>query len=91
MNQIPANYLQIIWLNWGLTDSDMTTLPAGVHRGFLKDILHSTTSSIRPYTGLGSDLGGTKGRCLFAGSWNADIYPTPQSARPTVRSALREE
>ena len=68
-------YAQIIWLNWGLTDHDMTTLPAGVQRGFLKDILQSTTSSIRPSTGLGSDLGGTKGRCLFAGSWNADIYP----------------
>lgn len=67
--------LQIIWLNWGLTDEDMKTLPAGVQRGFLKDTLHSTTASIRPYTGLGSDLGGTKGRCLFAGSWNADIYP----------------
>lgn len=54
----------------------MKTLPAGVQRGFMKDTLHSTTTSIRPYSGLGSDLGGTKGRCLFAGSWNADIYPS---------------
>jgi nicotinamidase-related amidase len=46
-----------------------------VHRGFLRDVLNSTTDPIRPYTGLGSDLGGTKGRCLFAGSWNAAIYP----------------
>ena len=53
----------------------MKTMPAGVQRGFLKDILESTTTSIRPYIGLGSDLGGNKGRCLFAGSWNADIYP----------------
>ena len=50
-------------------------MPAGVQRGFLKDILQATTNPIRPYTGLGSDLGGSKGRCLFAGSWNADIYP----------------
>jgi nicotinamidase-related amidase len=66
---------QIIWLNWGLTDQDMLTMPAGVNRGFMKDVLHSTTTAIRPYTGLGSDLGDGKGRCLFAGSWNADIYP----------------
>ena len=67
--------MQIIWLNWGLTHHDLATLPAGVQRGFLKDTLQSATPSIQPYTGLGSDLGGTKGRCLFAGSWNADIYP----------------
>lgn len=72
-----ANHLppQIVWLNWGLTDDDMLTLPASVQRGFLKDTLQATTRAIRPYIGLGSDLGGTKGRCLFAGSWNADIYP----------------
>lgn len=53
----------------------MSTMPAGVQRGFLEDTLHATTTAIRPYTGLGSDLGSDKGRCLFAGSWNADIYP----------------
>jgi len=67
--------IRIIWLNWGLTDSDLKTLPAGVHRGFMKDVLHSTSTAIRPYTGLGSDLGSSQGRCLFAGSWNAEIYP----------------
>jgi nicotinamidase-related amidase len=53
----------------------MDTLPASVRRGFMKDKIQSTTTLIRPYTGLGSDLGDGKGRCLFAGSWNADIYP----------------
>jgi len=53
----------------------MHTMPAGVQRGFLKDTLHPTSTTIRPYTGLGSNLGSGKGRCLFAGSWNADIYP----------------
>jgi len=67
--------IQIIWLNWGLTDHDMDSLPASVRRGFMKDKIQSTTTPIRPYTGLGSDLGDGKGRCLFAGSWNADIYP----------------
>jgi nicotinamidase-related amidase len=62
-------------MNWGLTDEDMKSMPAGVQRGFLRDTLQSVSSSIQPYTGLGSDLGDGKGRCLFAGSWNADIYP----------------
>ncbi|TVY62843.1 hypothetical protein LSUE1_G008435 [Lachnellula suecica] len=69
---------QIAWLNWGLTDQDMAQMPAGVNRGFMKDVIQSTTSSAlryRPYTGLGTDLGDSKGRCLFAGSWNADIFP----------------
>jgi nicotinamidase-related amidase len=53
----------------------MKTLPAGVQRGFMNDTLQATTSARRPWAGLGSDLGDGKGRCLFAGTWNADIYP----------------
>lgn len=52
----------------------MKTIPAGVRRGFMKQTLFSTPESRKPYLGLGSDLGDDKGRCLFAGSWNADIY-----------------
>jgi phosphatidylethanolamine-binding protein len=70
-----ADTPQIIWLNWGLTDEDMETLPAAVQRGFMSDTLQSTTNARRPWTGLGSNLGEGKGRCLFAGTWNADIYP----------------
>jgi hypothetical protein len=66
---------QIIWLNWGLTDEDMATLPAAVQRGFMSDTLQGTTNARRPWVGLGSDLGEDKGRCLFAGTWNADIFP----------------
>lgn len=53
----------------------METLPAGVQRGFMKHTLNGTSTAVKRYGGLGADLGGTKGRCLFAGSWNADIYP----------------
>jgi len=53
----------------------MSVMPASIQRGFLTDTIQNTTTPIRPYTGLGSDLGGGKGRTLFAGSWNADIYP----------------
>ncbi|TVY19011.1 Peroxyureidoacrylate/ureidoacrylate amidohydrolase RutB [Lachnellula arida] len=70
--------IQIIWLNWALTAQDLTTLPAGIKRGFMKNILQPSTSTdsspLHSYTGLGSDLGGSRGRCLVAGSWNADIY-----------------
>ena len=53
----------------------MKTLPAAVNRGFMSDTLQATTEARRPWTGLGSDLGEGKGRCLFAGTWNADIFP----------------
>ncbi len=53
----------------------MTTLPAAVQRGFMKNTLQATNDARRPYTGLGSDLGDGKGRCLYAGTWNAGIYP----------------
>ena len=70
---------QTIWLNWGLTDEDMATLLAAVQRGFMSDTLQGTANARRPWvglgSGLGSDLGEGKGRCLFAGTWNADISP----------------
>ncbi|TVY24644.1 Peroxyureidoacrylate/ureidoacrylate amidohydrolase [Lachnellula hyalina] len=66
--------IQIIWVNWGLTDQDLAGMPAGVMRGFMADVLQCSTKSILSYTGLGSDLGGSKGRCLVSGTWNADIY-----------------
>lgn len=59
----------------------MEIMPASIQRGFLKHTLYGNSNSSttaagpRPYTGLGSDLGNGLGRCLFAGSWNADIYP----------------
>src|SRR6187402_448212 len=68
-------FVQIIWLNWGLTNYDIPVLPAGVQRGFMRNKIQSTPSGLRPYTGLGSDLGDGKGRCLVAGTWNADIFP----------------
>jgi nicotinamidase-related amidase len=53
----------------------MAIMPASVQRGFLKNTLYNSTTKPRPYIGLGSDLGDGLGRCLFAGSWNADIFP----------------
>jgi phosphatidylethanolamine-binding protein len=61
---------QVVWLNWGLTDEDKSTMPAGVQRGFSRGLIAGT----HKHRGLGADLGDNQGRCLFAGSWNADIY-----------------
>lgn len=62
--------VQVVWLNWGLTDADLAAMPAGVARGFARAVV----SGERDSAGLGVDLGEGKGRCLVAGEWNADIY-----------------
>ncbi|KAG4433966.1 hypothetical protein IFR05_010546 [Cadophora sp. M221] len=68
--------IKVIWLNWGLTDSDITSMPASIQRGFMRDLILPPSNNKPPiYTGLGSDLGSTKGRTLFASTWNAAIYP----------------
>jgi nicotinamidase-related amidase len=76
--------IQVIWLNWGLTDTDMLTLPASVQRGFSRSLIAANPSDpVR--AGLGADLGNGQGRCLFAGSWNADVYgPLKDQVRPDL-------
>jgi nicotinamidase-related amidase len=53
----------------------METMPGGVQRGFMKDEIASSISELRPWMGLGAELPDDQGRCLFADTWNADIYP----------------
>lgn len=49
----------------------------------MKDTIRELRPQIRRYTGLGSDMGDGKGRVLFAGSWNADIYaPLKEHVKP---------
>ncbi|KAH7336558.1 isochorismatase [Rhexocercosporidium sp. MPI-PUGE-AT-0058] len=67
--------IKVIWLNWGLTDDDMSTIPPSVQRGFMRDLIIPPSTRPQIYTGLGSDLGSSKGRILFASTWNAAIYP----------------
>ncbi|KAF9869598.1 hypothetical protein CkaCkLH20_12895 [Colletotrichum karsti] len=67
--------VQIIWLNWGLTDQDLAAMPASVQRGFSRSLIHGAAPGDKVLRlGLGTDLGDGKGRCLVKGSWNADIY-----------------
>jgi len=66
---------KIIWLNWGLTDSDLATLPASVHRGFARSLITpdpDPSKAVRP--GLGADLGSGQGRTLCKGEWNSEVY-----------------
>ncbi|RKU48347.1 hypothetical protein DL546_008728 [Coniochaeta pulveracea] len=73
--QCRALGIQVIWLNWGLTDADMETLPASVQHGFSRSLIISEPDpSQARRAGLGAELGGTQGRCLFKGSCNAEVY-----------------
>ena len=50
-------------------------MPAGVQRGFSRDLIAGIEGKgPKGRIGLGAELGDSQGRCLFAGSWNADIY-----------------
>lgn len=67
--------VQVIWLNWGLTDADLECMPAGVLRGFASRMISSPSDGDGgEKSGLGVDLGGGKGRTLCEGAWNSEIY-----------------
>ncbi|GAB7361605.1 hypothetical protein MBLNU230_g1657t1 [Neophaeotheca triangularis] len=67
-----ANGMKVLWLNWGLTDYDLVTIPPSFLEGFASDGSMDTT--------FGTDMGvlteddGTEvqmGRKLTRGAWNA--------------------
>lgn len=66
--------IQLCWLNWGITDHDLKVMPPAVTRGFNKALAHEKGHGW--HVGLGAPLPQEQGgeRCLFAGTWNADIY-----------------
>ncbi|KAK1968200.1 isochorismatase [Colletotrichum sublineola] len=75
--------VQVIWLNWGLTEDDLAAMPASVQRGFSRSLILGESDDKVVRLGLGRDLGNGQGRCLVTGEWNADIYePLKRSARP---------
>ncbi|KAF8529995.1 Isochorismatase hydrolase [Gautieria morchelliformis] len=55
---------RIIWLNWGLTPTELTTIPPALARSFTKD----------KRGGFGSDLGAGWGPLLMRGARNSDLY-----------------
>ncbi|KAI0007783.1 isochorismatase [Xylariaceae sp. FL0662B] len=70
--------IEIIWLNWALTDADLAHMPAAVSRGFARALVAEAQDPVR--SGLGADLGDGKGRALVAGSWNAAVVPALEAA-----------
>ncbi|KAI0108915.1 Isochorismatase-like protein [Nemania sp. FL0031] len=72
--------IQIIWLNWGLTEEDLITMPPAVHKNFsggvitLKANEKAQEGKGQSRRGFGSDIGGNRGRLLMAKSWNAELY-----------------
>jgi hypothetical protein len=76
---------QTIWLNWGLTDEDMATLPAAVQRGFMSDTLQGTANARR--LGWASDQASDKAKdaasLLGHGTQTYPHLSKPMSNLPT--------
>ncbi|KAI1631065.1 isochorismatase [Biscogniauxia mediterranea] len=66
--------IKIIWLNWGLTEEDIVSMPAATQRSFSRSLITPSPDEKQRRDGFGSDMGEGRGRLLMAGSWNADIY-----------------
>lgn len=79
--------IQIIWLNWGLTDEDVDQLPPGLKRifgrGLLNESWYMQTASNTLYKGFGTDMGDIPlpsgehidaGKLLMRDTWNAKLY-----------------
>ncbi|KAI9684524.1 MAG: hypothetical protein M1820_010887 [Bogoriella megaspora] len=64
--------VQVVFLNWGISEHDLRVMPPAVTRAFNRNLVAS-----RGYgwnVNLGSELPDNQGRCLFRGTWNAEIY-----------------
>lgn len=77
--------IQVCWLNWGIDEHDLRVMPAAVTRGFSRAMMQDKGHGW--HVGLGAELPDGQGRCLFKGTWNADIYDpfkevmTPEDVR----------
>ena len=77
--------IQLAWVNWGIDEADLRAMPAAVQRGFNRARIADKGHGW--HGGLGAQLPDGEGRCLFKGTWIADIYQplkdlmTPQDVR----------
>jgi phosphatidylethanolamine-binding protein len=75
-----AQGIQIAFLNWVISDPDLLAMPPAVQRGWSADRLK--THGIGWHVNLGHPLPQNQGRCLWQGSWNAQLFaPLAQAAR----------
>ncbi|OTB04774.1 hypothetical protein M426DRAFT_320363 [Hypoxylon sp. CI-4A] len=72
--------IKILWLNWGLNDDDLDTMPAATERSFANGLIAPPPDNKQVRTGFGSDMGEGRGRLLMEGSWNAMLYGPLQDA-----------
>ncbi|KAI1105770.1 isochorismatase [Jackrogersella minutella] len=70
--------VKIIWLNWGLSDGDLNTMPAATQRNFASSLITPPLDNRHARNGFGSDMGNGRGRLLMEGSWNARLYDVLQ-------------
>lgn len=58
--------IQVLWLNWIVNDDTLQNLPPAIQRTF--------SQTLGWHVALGSELPDGQGRCLFQGTWNAELY-----------------
>ncbi|KZS96027.1 hypothetical protein SISNIDRAFT_451689, partial [Sistotremastrum niveocremeum HHB9708] len=56
--------VKIIWVNWGLTETELHTIPPSLSRSFSKG----------GRGGFGSEMGGKWGRLLMRDQFNSELY-----------------
>lgn len=98
--------IQIIWLNWGLTQQDLDEMPPGLKRVFDRGTIDrlrnvETTSKTSIYGGFGSDMGHITlsnnesidaGKLLMRETWNAKLYdPLFQSYEQSQNSSKPDQ
>ncbi|TFK93484.1 Isochorismatase hydrolase [Polyporus arcularius HHB13444] len=69
--------VKILWVNWGLTEHELTTIPPSLVRGFKKG----------GHGGFGAELAGGFGRLLMRGEFNSDLYGPLQGLYEQGRDA----
>ncbi|CEL58174.1 Peroxyureidoacrylate/ureidoacrylate amidohydrolase RutB OS=Caulobacter segnis (strain ATCC 21756 / DSM 7131 / JCM 7823 / NBRC 15250 / LMG 17158 / TK0059) GN=rutB PE=3 SV=1 [Rhizoctonia solani AG-1 IB] len=62
--------VHVVWLNWGLEESDLPLVSPNLSRCFSKPKLGRWVDP----PGLGADLGSNYGRILMKGEWNTKLY-----------------
>ncbi|KAI2628107.1 Isochorismatase hydrolase [Hypomontagnella submonticulosa] len=72
--------IKIIWLNWGLNEDDLSTMPAAAQRSFASGLITPPSDERKARNGFGFDMGEGRGRLLMEGSWNANLYAPLQDA-----------